>query len=331
MSNKIFLGLLIILLSYNLFSQTDSTKIEKAHILGINHIGVNVKDLEKSIAFYENVFGLKASETNVYRKPLLKYANLNKKKALIYGPNANLEMTQFDAKGNDEILPFQGPGITHICYQVPSNKPVYSKFSKAGATILSRGNNPVDLGGYGIYYTYVRDPDKILFENEQMDKPHFEQDAWIGHVAIACSSIDNMVEFYTKFLGKTTHRRSEVLKDNPKLDAIGNTDNIRLKGAWFRTENMVFEFWEYQNPKPIAKPRNRPYNAIGYSYIAFEVENARYEYQRLKKLGIKILQNPSVTINKTEFKLRDPEGNLLLVQEIKGLNSLRNKLKLTEK
>jgi catechol 2,3-dioxygenase-like lactoylglutathione lyase family enzyme len=331
MANKLLFCLISILLGKNLFAQIDSSKIEKAHILGINHVGMNVKNLKKSISFYQNVFGLKASETSTYRKQLRKYANLNKKTALIYGPNANLEISQFDQKGDDDIMPFQGPGITHVCYQVPTIKPVYSKFQPNSATIFSRGNKPIDLGGYGIYYTYVHDPDKILFENEQMDKPHFEEDTWIGHVAIACTNIDNMVDFYTKFLNKKTHRRSEVLKDNPKLDAIGNVDNIRLKGAWFRTENMVFEFWEYQHPKPIVKTENRPFNAIGYSFIAFEVENAQYEYKRLKKLGMNILQKPIKTNDKTEFKLRDPEGNLLLIQEIKGENSLRNKKKLTEK
>ncbi len=330
MIKAFLLNLALLFFTEKLIAQIDFTKISKPKILGINHIGATVKNLDKSVEFYEKVFGLKKVDSIIYKKSFKKYAFVNRKLAILSGPNANIHLTEFDQKGLENIDPIVGPGITHICYQVPSTKPVYSNFKPNGAIILSRGNAPVDLGGYGIYYTYVRDPNQILFENEQMDTPHFQEDTWIGHVAIACTHIDKMVDFYTKFLGKDTHRRSEVSKDNPKLDAIGDIDNIRLKGAWFRTENMVFEFWQYLNPKPNLKADNKAQNSIGYTYISFEVENCKEEYKRLKALGFKILQKPTKAKN-CQFQLRDPEGNLLLIQEIHDETSLKFKKKLTEK
>ncbi len=317
-------------------AQIDSSKVLKANILGINHIGVTVENLERSYRFYKKTFGLDVAEAKFLKKGTKseKQAGLgvlDRKIVVLEGPNAGIELMEFDQKGANNLLAIPGPGITHICYQVPSTKPVYDKFATAGATIISRGDKPIDLGGYGIYYTYVRDPDQVLFENEQMDKPHFEEDTWIGHVAIATKNIDKMVDFYSKFLDKKPHRRSVVNKDNSKLDAIGNVDNIRLKGAWFRTENMVFEFWEYQNPKPAEITEPKPLNDIGYSYIAFEVANIQNEYKRLKMNGLEILSKVNSSKYIKEFLMRDPEGNLLLIQELKSERSLKYKKKLMEK
>jgi catechol 2,3-dioxygenase-like lactoylglutathione lyase family enzyme len=331
MNYKLFIfNLLLLFFSEKIEAQIDSTKIPKPQILGINHIGVTVKNLPKSVDFYEKVFGLKKVDSIRFLKPLRKTAHLNRKTTIISGPNANIHLTEYDKKGNENIEPIADPGITHICYQVPSTRPVHQKFTEFGGSWISRGNKPVDLGGYGIQYSYVRDPNQILFENEQMDTPHFQEDTWIGHVAIACTDIDKMVDFYTIFLGKKPHRRSEVNKDNPKLDAIGDIDHIRLKGAWFRTENMVFEFWQYLNPKPDLKLENKAQNSIGYTYISFETENVKQEYKRLKALGIKVLHKPTKAKNSL-FQLRDPEGNLLEIQEIHDSNSLKFKKKLTEK
>jgi catechol 2,3-dioxygenase-like lactoylglutathione lyase family enzyme len=225
-------------------------------------------------------------------------------------------------------MPIQGPGITHVCYQVASTSPIYAQLNPAGAKIISRGDSPVDLGGYGIYYTYFRDIDCVLVENEQMDKPFFTDKTWVGHVAIACQKIDSMLVFYTKLLGKETHRRSTVNYDNPKLDAIGDIDHIRLKGAWIRLPNMIFEFWEYQNPKPSSVYTK---HEIGYSQISIEVKNIHKAYGDYKNMGFKIVSKLKNMRGESYFEMHDLEGNSLKIIQLDGRNSLKNKKVSTEK
>ena len=81
-------------------------------------------------------------------------------------------------------MPVSGPGVTHVCYQIPNSKPIYDKIKTLGAVIVSRGSKPVDVGGYGIQYAYAKDADGLMFEMEHFDKPKFTEDTWVGHVSI---------------------------------------------------------------------------------------------------------------------------------------------------
>ena len=61
-------------------------------------------------------------------------------------------------------MPPKGPGMTHTCYQSPEWYSSYEKFKANGADILSRGDQPIDLGGYGVTYAYAYDAEGHMME-----------------------------------------------------------------------------------------------------------------------------------------------------------------------
>ena len=240
------------------------------------------------------------------------FKHISRNIAVLASPNSAIELMQFDGNYEKSKMPVEGPGITHVCFQSPVAKPIYEKAKTFGATIVSRGNAPIDRG-FGYQYAYARDENGIMFEMEQAEKPTFTEDIWIGHVAIVTPNIDSLVKFYTLLLAIAPHRRADNIKDNPKLDDIANIDNLKIRGAWIKIGNTNLEMWQFENPLPKKLEKPSPMTQIGYNKISFEVKNLDSVYKKLKSSGIKFLSEPI----DSKVLLRDIDGNLLELFETK--------------
>ena len=247
-------------------------------VRGIRHVGLSVTDLDRSLAFYRAATSLDLGSRG--RDDRGEYATLR-------GPNGTLELVEYTgARESSEVMPVQGPGVTHVCYRSPTARDMYGSFVAAGATPVSRGTEPVDLGGYGVHYAYARDPDGIMFEVEHFDEPHFEGDLSIAHVALASPDLDRLVDFYTDLLGIEPYRRSENI-EGPRFDDVAGIDGVRIRAAWFEVGNMALEMWQYLHPAPVPLAEPPPAARIGYGTITFAVDG------------------PGDTT------VRDPDGNLI--------------------
>jgi len=147
-------------------------------IIGFNHIGISVQNLDKILPFYLKSTGLEVvkRETVSHSKNadlLFGVEGITYETVTLKAPNMLLELTEFSNQKKAKLskMPPQGPGMTHTCYQSPSWNSGYDKFLKADADLLSRGDEPVDLGGYGVTYAYVYDPEGNMIEVEQLDRP----------------------------------------------------------------------------------------------------------------------------------------------------------------
>lgn len=305
-------------------------------VVGIHHVRLSVRDLDRSVGFYSRTTGLKT----VFRTNLSKPVNLERQSGFVHVPrkvavmqsaNARLELVQFAGadKQGPGAMPIPGPGITHVCYQSPAGVAIYEKVNAAGGSVVSRGNGPVDRG-FGIRYTYLRDPDNLLFETEQLDKPKFTDSLWVGHVALVTPDIDRLVTFYQNLLGTPPTNRIDNIKNSPKLNDIANMDGLRLRGAWFKVGNMQLEIWQFENPATPQPTQPVPFTQIGYGQIAFEVSDLPADYVRLSGLGVKFLSQPVSVDGASAVYFRDPDGNLLCLVSPKAnaLDSVRNLKKL---
>lgn len=297
--------------------------LAQSTVRGIHHVSLSVRDLNKSVGFYQAVTGLQPVGRTRISAPVLVekqsgLAGKTREVAVLQSQNARLELIQFDGAGKQPktTLPVQGPGITHVCYQSPTGVSIYSKAKANGATIVSRGSQPVDRG-YGIQYSYIRDPDGLLFENEQIDKPKFVDSLWVAHVAIVTPDIDRLVNFYKQLLGTNPINRIDNIRNSPKLDDIANIDSLRLRAAWFNAGNMVLELWQFDNPKTTAPQRPVPFTQLGYQQIAFEVGNMDAEVNRLITNGVAFLSKPVQSGDETSVFFRDPDENLLRLIALK--------------
>lgn len=303
-------------------AQSPASTTVTSDIKGIHHVSLSVRNLDRAVAYYTGVFGL--TEVRRYRLtdrvsagPKSGSRSIARNVTVVRGPNGQLELSQFDGAAEQPVsaMPVQGPGITHVCYQAPAASALYAKSKVLGGTIVSRGTTPVDRG-YGIQYAYVKDPDGIMYELEQLDKPPFADSVWVGHVALVTPDIDRLVMFYTKLLGVKPHNRIDNIRNSPKLDDIANIDSLKLRAAWFKTGNMTVEIWQFDNPRTATITAPASATKIGYTSISFEVNNIRQTYDQLHNAGLTFLSIPVAVANATVVSLRDPDGNLLNLVEL---------------
>ena len=275
-------------------------------IKGIHHIGISVADVTTSAEFLEDAANLiRVGEGSFSGTGIASSAP--SASMIMKGPNAYLELMQFDSQ-TPEPVPVEGPGFTHLCFQSPSEHLMYNGFKDAGATAVSWGEGPVDLGGYGVHYAYLRDADKTMYEVEQVDRPPFEGQVWIGHVALASHDIDRLVEFYSNVFGIEPYRRVNKAT-GPRVDEVTGIKDARMRAAWFNVANMVFEIWEFVNPVTPDTSAARPFEKVGYNKFAFEVSDLTKEITRLKARDVNFASEPLATPIGVEAYAADPDGN----------------------
>lgn len=274
---------------------------------------MSVADVDSSVRFYQSVSTLtrhgeapiSAGVPGMGEAPVV----------VLAGPNAYLELTQVAPQAASEPMPVEGPGFTHVCFQSPAPDKLYRTCIDAGATPVSTGDAPIDLGGYGVLYGYARDADGLMFEVEEIDEPHFEGPFWIAHVSLVTPDIDRLVGFYEQLLGMPPYRRLNKVT-GPRMDEITGLQNARARAAWFNTGNMVLELWEYLSPetgRPEAPPRvDQP----GYNRFVFEVGDLTSELARLEAAGTQVLSGDADAVPSDEVYARDPDGNLFGLLEL---------------
>ena len=275
-------------------------------IKGIHHIGISVADVAASSGFLEEAANLTHVGEGSFSGTGIA-SSTPSASTIMKGPNAYVELMQFDSQ-TPEPVPVEGPGFTHLCFQSPSERLMYNGFKDAGATAVSWGEGPVDLGGYGVHYAYLRDADKTMYEVEQVDRPPFGEQVWIGHVALASHDIDRLVEFYSDVFGIGPYRRVNKAT-GPRVDEVTGLKDARMRAAWFNVANMVLEIWEFINPVTPDTSAARPFEKVGYNKFTFEVSDLTEEMTRLKARGVKFASEPLATPIGVEAYATDPDGN----------------------
>jgi len=138
----------------------------------------------------------------------------------------------------------------------------------------------------------------------------------IRHTGIVVSNLDKALYFYRDILGLRIKR--EMIESGKYIDNLSGLKEVRVKTIKMSTDNGNLIELLYYGSHP-RKSINRDICDIGYSHIAFTVENLDYEYKRLKEKGIKFNCTPQISPDgkaKVVF-CRDPEGNLIeLVKEL---------------
>ncbi|MEM8772247.1 MAG: VOC family protein [Pseudomonadota bacterium] len=299
----------------------ENEKEAGAGVKGVRYIGVTVSDIDDTLAFYNqgvayDVIERKTVDVSSLPDQLLSAPRGKADVALVKLPNVYLRLIDFDpdAKEAPSIRPVIGPGYTHICYISPATNSAYDKFRAAGLDMVSRGDGPVDIGGYGMLYAYGRDPDGTMIEMEVASKPRRADDFWVGHIAVTTPDIERMLAFYSDVIGYGPRRRT-AQENHPKIDAIADIDNAKIKGGWFALRNMELEVWTYERPETPSREEPAMLDGLGYNSIAFEVDDLDAEMIRLREEGLDFTGEPAEEAGWRVAYAYDPDGNLISFQE----------------
>ena len=304
-------------------------------LLGINHIGLSVKDLDTVLPFYQGVSGFKlVSRETIRNNPaadkLFGHAGIEYEVAILEAPNMLFELTEFSHNAMKETskMPAYGPGMTHTCFQSPSDDSAYYKFRDAGADILSAGSEPIDLGGYGVTYAYAYDPEGNMFELEQLDRggplegsaydSAWKQEGyntWMTQVALVTHDIERLTSFYEKIMAFAPYRKGDYV-DHPRMMEIADEPAMSLMASWFRMNkrSKTIELWEYRVPLTEEYIGKRGLTDFGYSF-SIEVGDIQAEYSRMQELGVEFVSEPVQLGEFWQAYAHDIDGNVFSVRQ----------------
>lgn len=308
-------------------------------IIGFNHVGISVRDLDEMLSFYQKATNYQLLkrirvEENEAADRLYGKTGIAYETAILKGPNMLLELTEF-AKQTDTLIrkmPPQGPGMTHTCYQSAEKRSGYDQFKQAGVGMLSRGEEPIDLGGYGVTYAYGYDPEGNMVELEQMSETVIslkigtewadQHPLWMTQVALISPDLPRLTEFYQKVLAIEAYRIGSY-SGNPGFDEIANLDNLSFDAAWFGMDSQgkKLELMQYTNPATPSQLPQRALTDLGYTY-SFEVLDIQQEYDRLKDLGIQFVSEPQLLDEFWSVFAFDVDGNPFSLRQAKSEDSL---------
>lgn len=315
-------------------------------IIGFNHIGLSVQDLDEVLSFYLEATGfeLVMREKISHSKSadaLFGLQDLSYETAILMGPNMLLELTQYSNQQNATIkkMPPQGPGMTHTCYQSPDWDSGYDKFIAAGADVLSRGDQPIDLGGYGVTYAYAYDTEGNMFELEQVAQHRIPIDSlwvadnpmWMTQVALISPDLDKLDDYYEMVLAIPPAREGKY-ENHPRLNDVIDVDSSIIHATWFPMDGLgkMLELMQYDNPAT-TKPMNQKHPTdLGYSF-SIEVGDIKLEYDRLKNLGVHFLSEPQILGEFWMVFANDIDGNVFSLRQAispHSIYAIKNVLKL---
>lgn len=311
------------------------SRVDNPIVRGVDYVGVSVSDLDKSSQLYATATDL----ASVYKTEFDDHPVINTLTGrsgvklnthLMESANAQLRFMQFEnrsdrAKSSPHVDVY-GPGIAHVCYQVAKKTRTYETFLANGATHIGdpemvhlNPKNPV-------YYAYAKDQDNILFEVEhvdvealQLDTPP-KNDYRIRHVSLATPDMDRLVEFYSVLLETQNPRRagSLIKLSGEKLDKISGQPDSEIEMAWFQIRNLELEIIQYHSHSVDASADPRPFDALGYNTIVFDVTDIQAAKQQLLAAGGSVVSDEQSMDGGQILFGRDPDGNLLGFQAIKG-------------
>jgi catechol 2,3-dioxygenase-like lactoylglutathione lyase family enzyme len=199
-------------------------------------------DVEKTLAFYTEVFGVR-TDVRPFENPavaiLTDSPGVKLRVAMLRFPGHgfNFELTEFTNVARTPAQPaVVDSGAPHMKVLVRDLKPVLAGLDKVHATIVTRSNKPVrvktpQLGS--VDAILFRDPDGYLVEAVQVSPPEGVTDGnVVGSImGLTVADLDESLAFWHGRLGFDLERDGPYSKDAAMLDLFGVKGNIEFRTA----------------------------------------------------------------------------------------------------
>jgi catechol 2,3-dioxygenase-like lactoylglutathione lyase family enzyme len=134
-----------------------------------NHVGISVTDLDRSIAFYRDMFGMEPLAPpfdfgGAQFSEIMDIPEVEGRMCMIAKGNVWLELFEFTSPrgaAKDPRYPVSDRGISHFGITVDDIEGTYARLKAAGVPVHGRLQT---FSGGGMRAAYCRDPDGNVFE-----------------------------------------------------------------------------------------------------------------------------------------------------------------------
>ena len=141
------------------------------HVDGFSHVGIQVADLDRAIAFYRDLLGLELVaiwvRDQTYIRELVGYPEVELHVGVFRLPDSDaffeiLEYRNVDRTPVDAAT--ANPGTGHFCLYVNDLDSLYERLREAGVRFVSGIKSPTIGPNSGAKVVYMIDPDGIRVE-----------------------------------------------------------------------------------------------------------------------------------------------------------------------
>jgi catechol 2,3-dioxygenase-like lactoylglutathione lyase family enzyme len=141
-------------------------------VRGCDHIGIQVRDVERSARFYEDALGFERVERWTLSHPYVQrvvghYPDVTLEIALLAIPESDLFLEILEYRGVDRAAidpATANPGTSHFCLFVDDLDELYAALTARGVEFVSEVQTPTWGPNEGGRLVYMKDPDGIRVE-----------------------------------------------------------------------------------------------------------------------------------------------------------------------
>jgi hypothetical protein len=139
--------------------------------------------------------------------------------------------------------------------------------------------------------------------------------------------MDRIVDFYSVLLEEKHPRRIGRLKalSGEKIDQVSGLKNSEIVMSWFQTRNLELEIIQYKSHPTTPSETPRPFDALGYNLIMFDVTDLNAAKEKLLTAGGSLVADDRMLDGHKVVLGRDPDGNLLGFQVISADSAYSSK------
>lgn len=311
-----------------------------AQVTSVGAIGITVKDMNRSVKFYEEVLGFKKVSENEFSGAA--YESLNN----LFGLNIRvvkmqlgdefIELTDYLTAGGRSIPEDQKANdlfFQHIAIVVSDMDKAFQQLKKFNVEYVSTSPQtlPVtNVSAAGIKAFYFHDPDDHNLEliyfpkgkgNAKWQVSNGKIFLGIDHTAIGVSSTENSQKFYQDILG--IERKGDSWNFGTEQEHLNNVEGASLHITGFRAAaGPGVEFLQYLVPGPGKKyPADTRADDIWFWQTILFTADAETLFNKLKSSGYYFVSKQIIHLSENGaqsklFIVKDPDGHAVLVKEI---------------
>jgi len=297
-----------VLLSAALATVSLNAQTPKALVQGTGSFTSFVENMDRSLAFYHDAFGmdvpaLPASGQRPYNQPnpqLFKFFDIEGAKerhqsARVAGTRVTVEMMEIQQVPHQTIaLRIQDPGVATIVFLVRDLDAALARATRASATVATPGGKPVALAD-GARAILIRDTDGRFIELRQPSNAPATPATNIFdmRLSIAVNKMDETLRAYRDVLGFTVEGETAFTADQAmrKLTGLSKAE-VRTARIQAPGSMLWIEFVEFKGVD--RKPLKMKIQDRGAARLQLRVQDTDAVVAAVKAAGMKVLSEDGI-------------------------------------